>query len=181
MMRVVVVVIALVGCAAPINSDSSKPIDAPMPATDGKRVYHDAPRVLTDGAGTTDGGVTCKDQVTSGNDQGHHNPGMDCMDSCHDHGFTIAGTLYTDSGGATIVSGATISVLDAFGNEFDVVSQTNGNFYSAFAMTYPLTIYASECPTIQMMTATLARSAQGGCNQTGCHASGSTQGPGPLP
>ena len=152
-------------------------MDAAVATFDGKHAYHDAPRMVTDAEGSGSGSaVTCADQVTTGNDQGHHNPGMDCMDSCHDHGFTIGGTLYTDSGGATIVSGGTITVVDAFGNPFPVVSQTNGNFYSSFAMTYPLTVYASECPSIQMMTMTIADSTQTGCNQTACHASGSTQG-----
>jgi hypothetical protein len=181
-MRAVVVVIALlVCCAAPIDTSSNQAIDAPMAATDGKRVYHDAPRAVTDGGGASDGGFTCRNQVTSGNDQGHHNPGMDCMDSCHNHGFTAAGTLYTDAGGATIVSGATVTVIDSIGNTYDFASQTNGNFYTSFALLPPISVYVSECPTIDMMAAQLATDAQGGCNQTGCHASGSTQGRVHLP
>ena len=169
--------IALAGCEASINTESNKPIDAPAAYSDGRHAYHDAPRALTDGAATSDGGVACRNQVTTGNDQGHHNPGMDCMDSCHNHGFTAAGTLYTDSGGGTIVSGATVTVVDSVGNVYDMVSQTNGNFYTAFAIFPPLTMYVSQCPTITMMTTQLTTEAQGGCNQTGaCHASGSTQG-----
>jgi hypothetical protein len=175
---VVAIALLLACCAAPINSDSSKPIDAQV-AVDVLR-HPDTPRVPADASGN-DGGFTCRNQVTTGNDQGHHNPGMDCMDSCHNHGFTAAGTLYTDAGGGTIVSGATITVIDSIGNTYDFASQTNGNFYTSFALLPPVSVYISECPTIDMMTAQLATDAQAGCNQTGCHASGSTQGRVHLP
>jgi hypothetical protein len=167
-----------VGCLSPISSGTNGSSDA---AThDGRIAGHDA-RAVDGGAATADGGFRCKNQVTSGNTNGHHNAGMDCMDSCHDHGFTLAGTLYTSAAGTAIVSGATLSAIDALGNEFDMVSQTDGNFYTSFAMTFPVTIYASECPTIQMMTAPIAQMADPGCNQAGCHASGATAGRVHLP
>ena len=62
-----------------------------------------------------------------------------------------------------------------------MVSQSNGNFYTSFAITYPITIYASECPNIQKMTAQITDSSMIGCNQNACHASGSTQGRVHLP
>ena len=36
----------------------------------------------------------CRPPVTQ-YDTGHHNTGRNCLDSCHNHGFTLAGTLYT--------------------------------------------------------------------------------------
>jgi hypothetical protein len=165
------------GCENSITANGQ----ADAPVSDGRVVVRaDAPR-HGDAATTVDAGFTCRDQVTTGNTNGHHNAGMDCMDSCHDHGFTIAGTLYSDAAGTQIVSGATISVYDAFGNEFDVVSQTNGNFYTAFALEQPLTIFASECPTIQMMSMQITADAQTGCNQTSCHASNASPGRVHLP
>jgi hypothetical protein len=62
-------------------------------------------------------------------------------------------------------------VKDASGHTFDIVSQANGNFYTSTAVTFPVTVYASECqisPTSQVMMMAL-QSADKGCNKTGCH------------
>jgi hypothetical protein len=178
-MRFVVLVGAIVaGCSTPITGSSNGGPDA----TSSGVVPHDAAHLADAAARSGDAGAfTCANPVTSGNANGHHNAGMDCMDGCHDHGFTLAGTLYTSSAGTAIVSGATVSAIDAFGNRFDMVAQTNGNFYTSFAITYPITIYASECPTIDMMSAQITDSSMIGCNKTGCHAGGSTQGRVHLP
>jgi len=137
----------------------------------------DATRSIDGAISTSDAGpFTCRNTVTSGNTAGHHNPGMDCMDGCHNHGFTLAGTLYTSAAGTMIVSGATISVFDVTGKDVEIVAQTNGNFYTTEAVTYPLTAYASACPTIQTMTATIAKTSDTGCNQTACHNSGASPG-----
>lgn len=173
------IALVVIGCSSPLATAPDGVPDATV--RDGHSALHDAARAIDATARAGDGGVTCMNQVTTGNDQGHHNAGMDCMDGCHDHGFTLAGTLYTSSAGSTIVSGATIAAVDAFGNEFDMVSMTNGNFYTSFAITYPIAIYASECPTIQKMTMTINDSSMIGCNQSACHASGSTQGRVHLP
>ena len=180
-MRFVVLAGAIVAaCSTPIDGSGNGTPDAT--ASDGRIATHDAAHMADAAVRSADAGpFTCANQVTTGNTNGHHNPGMDCMDGCHDHGFTLAGTLYTSAAGTTIVSGATISAIDALGNRFDMVSQTNGNFYTAFAITYPITIYASECPTIQMMSAQITDSSMIGCNKTGCHAGGSTQGRVHLP
>src|SRR5215467_12391939 len=53
----------------------------------------------------------CKDKVLSVG-TGHHNAGMDCLDGCHNHGFSFAGTLYMP-GTTTPVVGATITAFDA--------------------------------------------------------------------
>lgn len=134
----------------------------------------DAHKSTGDDAGSDS--FACRNKSTSYGD-GHHNPGMDCMDSCHNHGFTIAGTAYTATSGSTAAAGATITVVDNAGHSMDLVVQSNGNFYTATAVTFPLTIYASECPSVQMMTANVtANGSTVGCNQTNCHASGSSQG-----
>lgn len=121
------------------------------------------------GSGSGSGGFACRNQVPSNQlSSGHHNAGQDCLNSCHNHGFTLAGTLYTSAAGATAIAGGTITVTDATGKTFDVVSQLDGNFYTSTAVTFPVTVIASECPNIEMMTAPLT-SKQGGCNNTACH------------
>jgi hypothetical protein len=52
-----------------------------------------------------------------------------------------------------------------------MVAQTNGNFYTSQAIAFPISVYASECPTSTPMTATIA-TGNGGCNKLGCHATG---------
>ena len=44
---------------------------------------------------------------------GHHNTGKNCFDNCHNHGFTLAGTLYTNATGNTGFAGASITVTDS--------------------------------------------------------------------
>jgi hypothetical protein len=121
------------------------------------------------GAGAPDGAASaCRNQVVAGLGNGHHNPGQDCMNGCHNHGFTLSGTLYSSAAGATAVTGGSITVTDAAGKTFDMVSQTNGNFYTTTAVTFPVTVVASSCPSIQHMAGSIA-AGSGGCNMTGCH------------
>jgi hypothetical protein len=150
-------------------------IDAPGAAID-------APQ-LGSGSGSGSGGGSaafkCRNQVTTGLTDGHHNAGMDCQDACHNHGFTLAGTLYTSAAGTTAIAGGTITVLGANGVSVDVVSQQNGNFYTSAALSFPVTVTASECPNIAPMSATVT--APGGCNANGCHNSAAGQGRVHLP
>jgi len=113
-------------------------------------------------------GFMCRQAVSSAQlSSGHHNPGQDCMGSCHNHGFTLAGTLYDSTAGSNIVAGGTITVVDAGGKTLDLVSQQNGNFYTSSALTFPVTVVASDCPSVQTMAAPIA--AGSGCNSNGCH------------
>ncbi|MFT3693693.1 MAG: hypothetical protein QM831_11170 [Kofleriaceae bacterium] len=125
----------------------------------------------TTDAGSASSLYPCKNKITSGNTNGHHNPGQDCLNGCHNHGFTLAGTLY-DATGTTALSGGSITVTDANGTTFDMIAQTNGNFYTSKAITFPVSVYASECPTSTPMTATVTAANGGGCNQSGCHTTG---------
>ena len=96
------------------------------------------------------------------------------MNSCHFHGFSLAGTMYSSASGGTAVAGATITVKDAAGHTFDMVTMTNGNFYTSTPVQFPVTVVASDCqlsPNPQPMTAAL-QSADAGCNKSGCHVSG---------
>jgi hypothetical protein len=181
MMRPIALALAVSwGCGTPISTNNTP--DA-RSVGDGHIATHDAPAKHDASMGSGSGSAyTCRNQdtTTADIDNGHHNPGMDCMDSCHNHLFTFAGTLYTDASGTTPVSGATITTIDAFGNSMDTISQSDGNFYSSFAVEFPITIYVSSCPNIQMMTAQVTET-QAGCNASGCHASGGAQGTVHLP
>jgi hypothetical protein len=129
----------------------------------------DAPREAPPEAGAGSNG--CKNQVTSSIGDGHHNPGQNCMSACHNHGFTLAGTVYTSVTSNAAVTGASVSVTDANNQTFDMVTQANGNFWSSQAVAFPITVKASSCPAIASMTGPVAQG-NGGCNMTGCHASG---------
>ncbi len=125
---------------------------------------------MADASTTTDApAVACKTQVPANQlSSGNHNAGQDCMNGCHNHGFTLAGTLFTSSAGVTTIAGGTITVTDAGGHTFDVVSQLNGNFYTSTQVTFPVTVVASECPNTLAMSGSIP-SGSGGCNRTGCH------------
>lgn len=129
----------------------------------------DAP--LGSGSGSGSGSNGCINQVTANLTDGHHNPGVNCMNGCHNHGFTIAGTIYTSANSNTAVTGATVTVTDANGQTLHIVSQLNGNFYTTTPVAYPLTVNASSCPNISKMSAQVATNG-GACMQGGCHATG---------
>ena len=121
-------------------------------------------------SGTPDAATTasnCKNKVTSVG-SGHHNPGQDCQQGCHNHGFTLSGTLFASSTSTTPVSGASITVKDANGVTFDMVTQADGNFYTANAVTFPVTVVASMCPSTHAMAGSIT-AGNGGCNKSGCH------------
>ena len=128
------------------------------------------------GGGNLDAGVTdaagfaCRNKVASVG-SGQHNPGQDCQGSCHNHGFTLAGTIYAAANTATSLSGASITITDAGGKSFDVVSQANGNFYTSQAIKFPVTVTASACPSVAPMI-TQVTATMDGCNKGGCHVTG---------
>lgn len=106
---------------------------------------------------------------------GNHNAGLACL-TCHDGQglaplWTLAGTLYDSRQGTAPVSAATITVTDALGVELQLVTATNGNFYTSAAITFPVTVSASKCPDTQAMG---GQPGVGDCN--GCHTANASQG-----
>ena len=128
----------------------------------------DAPPGTGSGSGSGNG---CINQVTAALPDGHHNPGQDCQNACHNHGFTMSGTIYTSINSNTAVVGATVVVKDANNQTVKMVTATNGNFYTTTAVAFPVTVMATECPNVSAMSAQVA-AGNGGCNKAGCHTQG---------
>jgi hypothetical protein len=111
----------------------------------------------------------CRNLVTT-NNSGEHNPGQDCSSNCHNHGFTMGGTLVKAAGGGPYV-GAVITAVDATGKAIDITTYRNGNFYTKQPITFPVKVYASACPDVRPMV-TQVQQADAGCNRGGCHVAG---------
>ncbi len=165
-----VVVLVVPACVGQIDSTGA-PAGSPDAASNSSAT--DAASGSGSGSATPDaapaGGPACKNLVVSGLTSGQHNAGQNCMNGCHNHGFTLAGTLYAAGGAA--LAGGTITVTDAAGATHDVVSQQNGNFYTSIPIAYPATVYASACPSVKPMVANVAASGAG-CNS--CHTPAAT-------
>ena len=120
--------------------------------------------------------VAC-DPEAAATDQAHK-PGTVCIDGCHvaggtapDWPFTVAGTVYTGPGSTTVVTGATVTVVDADGQTLKLVTTTNGSFFTDKSVRLPLRVGASKCPAVRSMNADVADAGGGDCN--GCHKAGS--------
>ncbi len=128
----------------------------------------DAPKLVwidaASGSGST---LPCEDPATPGN--GEHNPGRSCFDGCHDHGFTLAGTLYNNATGNSAFMGATITIVDSNNQTLKLVTATNGNFFTKQAIAFPVLVMASSCPSAVQMTAAVAMTGRA-CNS--CHVGG---------
>jgi hypothetical protein len=149
---------AMAGCVG--KSTSGDPPDAPGGA--------DAPKIDASMMIDAPAAFTCRNRITSGLDNGHHNPGQNCQQGCHNHNFYMSGTMYSSATGGAPVAGASITFVDAIGRTGDMQTNLNGNFWWSLEVTFPVKIIASMCPDIKPMTA-MVQAAGGGCNQNGCH------------
>lgn len=125
-----------------------------------------------DAAPGTMNNLPCENFVSPVPQNGHHESGKSCFQSCHNHGFTVAGTLYTNATGNTAFGGATITIIDANNVTKKLVVNSNGNFWTREAVTFPVLTLASSCPSAVQMNAS---SPDGNCNAGGCHPGGSQQ------
>lgn len=127
----------------------------------------DAPKLMwVDAASGSGTNLPCKNQILPPPTDGHHFPGQNCFQACHDHGFTLAGTLYTNATGNTAFPGATITVTDSTNKTIEIVTSANGNFYTTQALQFPVLTMASACPSAVRMTAAVAANGRA-CNS--CH------------
>ena len=125
-----------------------------------------------DAAPGTMNNLPCENQVLPAPQNGNHFPGQSCFQSCHNHGFTVAGTLYTNATGNTAFGGASITIIDANNVTRKMVVNSNGNFYTRDAVAFPVLTIASSCPSATRMEAS---SPNGNCNAGNCHPGGSPQ------
>lgn len=124
-----------------------------------------------DAAPGTGNGLPCENNMTPPGD-GHHNTGKSCFQNCHNHGFTLAGTLYNNATGNSAFVGATITVIDSNNKTVKMVTHQNGNFYTSEALAFPVLTMASSCPSAVRMNASTPN---GNCNVDGCHPGGTNQ------
>jgi len=121
---------------------------------------------------------------------GNHEAGHDCMSSCHNHGFTLAGTLF-DANGAG-VGGAEVRLVDANGKVISVYTDnrggsSQGNFYSSQAFVGPAHVGTRNATNLQDMHTAIQSTAQtpastgGACNACHCTGTGCTVAPIHLP
>jgi len=154
-MKILAVLVFVTACTGDISSLGNTSVDAPETTapTDAPLATVDAPSL-------------CKPAVATVGD-GHHNAGQDCQGGCHDHGFTLSGTLYNSPTGIAPMIGATVTIVDKNNKSVDAVSQQNGNFYTTEILVFPVMVRASACPDhVDMNAAVVAKS---GCNSVGCH------------
>lgn len=102
-----------------------------------------------------------------------HNAGKNCFSSCHNHGFTFAGTVYDAAGNG--VAGAEVRLVDATGKAILVNTGPNGNFHTSTAFTAPARVGVRTASAKSAMAAALATTTSGACNS--CHANGGTTKP----
>ena len=86
-------------------------------------------------------------------------------------GSLVEAGIDRDPGGAAVLAGATIRIIDAAGNDVPLLTARNGNFWTTRAVVYPLEASASACPTTRAMIAAIVNGG-GNCNTGGCHGPG---------
>jgi hypothetical protein len=108
---------------------------------------------------------------------GHHNAGQDCNQGCHNHGFTIAGTLFNAAGAG--IGGAEVRVVDSTGQVISVYTATGGsqgNFYSKKSFVGPAHIGVRSASGTQTMITAIQSTAQAPASTGGacsaCHCAG---------
>jgi len=160
----------LVACTAGDLPPSGGKQDAATMAMDDAR--SDARAIQwVDAAPGSMNNLPCENQMAPPDD-GHHYPGQSCFQGCHNHGFTLAGTLYNNATGNSAFAGATITVIDSNNKTVKIVTNANGNFYTNQALAFPVLTLASSCPSAVKMNAS---SPNGVCNAAGCHPGATNQ------
>lgn len=162
--------------ASPTDTDGDTDGDTAADDTDGDGADTSAPSSPSASSSSSSSsgssgssGVTpqaCLAAASSPGD-GRHHAGESCG-RCHDSmgsaAWTVSGTVFA-SGGVG-VAGATIEIVDAAGKTLRLTTCDNGNFYTTTAVTMPLTVRSSRCPSNAPM---VAKVSDGSCN--GCHGS----------
>ena len=163
MLRLVFVSVSLLAataCIAPELPDLSEEPDAMPPPVPPDAMLDCEPRIFNVG-------------------DGHHNPGMACLE-CHngqqqDLGaniYTLGGTVFQDTAGTIPKVGATVIVIDGDGTVVKLPTQQNGNFYTSAALTPPYNTIVSQCGAEIENVPMIANFVDGDCNS--CHSGPAT-------
>lgn len=115
--------------------------------------------------------LTCREAATPPVPRILHNAGENCM-MCHGEGgiaprWYAAGTAYQDGAGRQAAAGVNITIKDATGKIVNIVTASNGNFWTPEPLQYPLYTFISSCPDIQSMGVEVPAARAGSCNS--CH------------
>ena len=97
-----------------------------------------------------------------------HKPGENCNEC---HGFTYAGTLYSDPAGTSAVSNATITISQPDG-DLVMMSNSAGNFFTSAGNPSSGFIVSVTDGTNTLDKNNLVTN--GGCSQSGCHTASGT-------
>ncbi|HEY5922171.1 MAG TPA: hypothetical protein VIV11_10895 [Kofleriaceae bacterium] len=160
---------ALCGCPGDVDTGGGGGSDS---GTSGADAKIDAPKLMWVDAATGSGSnLPCRNQVLPAPHDGHHFPGQSCFQACHNHGWTVAGTLYTNDTGNTAFVGANITLTDSNNQTINLLTGANGNFYTQQAIAFPVLVIASACPSAVKMTLAVAASGRA-CNS--CHVGGTS-------
>ena len=159
----------LSACPGDVQSGGGSGSDS---GTNGPDAKIDAPKLMwVDAASGSGNGLPCKNQVVPAPHDGHHFPGQSCFQACHNHGWTVAGTLYTNDTGNTAFVGAHITITDSNNQEIDLITGANGNFYTTQPIAFPILVLASSCPSAVKMNVAVAATGRA-CNS--CHVGGTS-------
>lgn len=173
---------ALLACAFALSLGSAGcHVGASNPPGDDESGPDGSPSSPSIDAAATGGGDGCTDLDTNVTETGTHPTGYDfdqggqgCLGGlCHQAGgvqgpaWTIAGSVFNQlQTGGSPVAGAHVFIKDSGGREIELITATNGSFWTNEALSPPFSTSVSGCPDLQKM---VAFSANGNCNQGGCH------------
>lgn len=161
-----------VGLAAVVACETTETPPTDMPQADGS-----APASDGGGGGPVDAAVACTELDPNANTSGFHAAGYDfqfgngcAFGQCHNGSssprWTISGAVFTQQTGGQPVRGATVYITDSTGRGTELVTASNGAFWTQEVLSPPYTTYVSGCPSTLEMVAT----ATGNCNAGGtCH------------
>ena len=93
-----------------------------------------------------------------------HNPGQNCNEC---HGFSYAGTIYSDPDGTSAVKDAVLTITQTDGRELVMKSNSAGNFYTSSGS--PTTGYLVSVTDGTNTKEKRDEVTSGACNKSGCH------------
>ncbi len=110
--------------------------------------------------------LVCSVSFAQTDDREPHYSGYNCS-NCH--GFEFGGTVYTDAGGSSPVSGVEVQITGSNGNTATLTSNSYGNFWASSSL--PVSPYTTTVSYNGNTIPMISSFSNGSCN--GCHSNGS--------